>query len=115
MAEVLKRFVAWSHSHAGAPCPDVSQLGEPVLDPWGTPIAITCADQPANQIVGAISSGADRAIGTVDDIGSWQLGRDVTDLVHGPRWTATRPAKATPARPRAPRPKPDDDDIPTER
>lgn len=118
MAELFQRFVAWSRDHAGAPCPDAAQLGGPVRDPWGTPLELTCTDQPANQIIGAISSGPDRASGTVDDIGSWQLGREVTGLVHGARWTAapSRPARpASPAKPRPSRPRPDDDDIPTER
>jgi hypothetical protein len=120
---VLAQFAAWARTHAGAPCPDAGDLGPPVDDPWGRPVAITCTDQPANQIIGAISAGPDGAHGTTDDIASWQLGRDVTDLVRGARWVAAeRPA----VRPRPPRParpaaapaspkKADDDDIPKER
>jgi serine/threonine-protein kinase len=119
MAQVLTRFVAWSRDHAGAPCPGAVQLGEPVRDRWGKPLEITCTDQPANQIIGAISAGPDGVPGTADDIGSWQLGRDVTDLVRGARWTVApvRPARPTPApaKPRPSRPRPDDDDIPSER
>jgi serine/threonine-protein kinase len=116
MKRVLTQFVAWSHDHAGAPCPSASILG-PVQDPWGHPLEITCTDQPANQIIGAVSAGPDGVAGTPDDIGSWQLGRDVTDLVHGPRWVGAAPPPSPPKpKPRpVPRPRPDDDDIPTER
>ena len=110
----LARFVAWSKTHAGAPCPDAAALGGAVNDPWGEPIVLTCSDQPSDQIVGARSAGPDRKPGTEDDIASWQLGRDVTDVVRGVRWTVagkrTAPAKhahsATPA---------SSDDIPDER
>ena len=123
---VLTRFVAWASEHGGAACPEASALGPPVNDPWGHPIAITCTDQPANQTVGAISAGPDGALGTADDIASWQLGRDVTALVRGPRWApverpaerpAVRPKPARPPRtPPAPPPRRgDDDDIPKER
>jgi serine/threonine-protein kinase len=125
MKVALSGFVAWSHSHPGAPCPVASALGEPVEDPWGHPLELTCTDQPANQIAGAISAGPDGELGTADDIGSWQLAREVTEAIRGPRWVATRPAvtiEAKPARPSKPnRPagKPSkpvgDDDIPTER
>jgi len=131
MKGVLARFVEWSHSHAGAPCPKSSVLGASVQDPWGHPIELTCTDQPANQIIGAISAGPDGALGTQDDVGSWQLGRDVTDAVHGTRWVAAavRPATSRPtskpapgpARPPGPAvssPRPaagNEDDIPTTR
>jgi hypothetical protein len=121
MKAALGSFVAWAHDHAGAPCPRASLLGPPVNDPWGHPLELTCTDQPANQIVGAISAGPDGAIGTQDDIGSWQLGRDVTDIVHGARWAATaRPAPTSPVRPTRParpvgRPRIENDDIPRER
>jgi len=118
MKAVLASFVAWSHGHTGAPCPSASALGRPVRDPWGHPLEITCADQPANQMVGAISAGPDGALGTQDDVASWQLGRDVTDVVHGARWLAAprATAAAKPAKPAKPAPRPkDDDDIPTER
>jgi hypothetical protein len=59
MTELLARFTAWSNDHTGAACPSAAELGDPVLDPWGTPLAITCTDQPANQIVGAVSAGPD--------------------------------------------------------
>ena len=124
MKAMLASFVAWSHDHAGAPCPDAMALGSPVHDPWGHSLEVTCTDQPANQLVGVISAGPDGVPGTADDIGSWQLGREVTDVVHGARWVAAaapaqpvvKPARppAKPAKP-PPRPRPDDDDIPTER
>jgi serine/threonine-protein kinase len=113
MTTVLNGFAAWARNHAGAPCPKASALAAVVQDPWGNPIQITCTDQPANQIIGAISAGPDGKLGTPDDIGSWQLGRDVTDVVHGARWVAAPPpAPARPARPSRPKP---DDDIPRER
>jgi eukaryotic-like serine/threonine-protein kinase len=116
---VLAQFAAWARTHAGAPCPDADDLGAPVNDPWGRPIAVTCTDQPANHTIGAISAGPDGAHGTSDDIASWQLGRDVTDLVRGARWVEERPAvRPRPSRPpRVPPPpkKADDDDIPKER
>ncbi len=119
MKAVLSQFVAWSHDHAGAPCPDAATLGD-APDPWGHPFQITCTDQPGGQIVGAISAGPDGALGTDDDIASWQLGRDVTDLVHGARWVvapakaatptkSTKPTKPTTATVKKPvQPKPDD-------
>jgi serine/threonine protein kinase len=90
MTAALTSFSAWSRDHAGAPCPDAAALGD-VRDPWGAPIQITCVDQPANQIVGAISAGPDGVVGTHDDIASWQLGREVTALVEGRRWVAAAP------------------------
>ncbi|MEO7732864.1 MAG: protein kinase [Kofleriaceae bacterium] len=124
MTAVLTSFVAWSKSHAGAACPTASALGPAVQDPWGHPIEITCADQPANQIIGAVSAGPDGTPGTADDVGSWQLGRDIGDVVRGARWvgarsTTTRPPTVKPPTIRTPkppvRPKADDDDIPGER
>jgi eukaryotic-like serine/threonine-protein kinase len=125
MKAVLTSFVEWSKAHAGAACPRASALGAAVQDPWGHPIEITCTDQPANQIIGAVSAGPDGALGTADDVGSWQLSRDVSDVVRGARWVAARSvppsvkptAKPTTARPPRPptRPKADDDDIPGER
>ena len=112
----LGRFTEWAHDHEHAACPTSADLGAPVLDPWQHPLAITCTDQPANQIIGVVSSGPDGIAGNADDIGSWQLRRDVTDLVRGARWTAKPvPAPApTPPRPHPPRTK-TEDDIPSER
>jgi serine/threonine-protein kinase len=109
MTAVLNGFTAWARDHAGAPGPKPSALAAAVNDPWGNPIEITCTDQPANQIIGAISAGPDGKLGTPDDIGSWQLGHDVTDLVRGARWVAAPPKPARPSRPKQ------DDDIPRER
>ncbi len=120
MTEVLDRFTAWSKEHAGAACPGAKELGDPVLDPWGQPLAITCTDQPANQIIGVISAGPDGQPGTLDDVGSWQLSREVTDRVRGARWKAAPaapPARPSPSRPRPP-PQPRHgafDDIPANR
>ncbi|HEU4731108.1 MAG TPA: hypothetical protein VFT22_24610 [Kofleriaceae bacterium] len=97
MKTVFGRFVAWSRDHAGAPCPDIATLGVVALDPWGHAIELTCTDQPADQRIGAVSAGPDGLAGSGDDIASWTLGREVTDLVRGPRWrpdptTASAPA-----------------------
>ena len=109
MKAVLGQFSAWSNAHAGAPCPDVAALGGDGDDPWGRPFALTCTGQPENQIVGLISAGPDGVSGNDDDVASWQLGRDVTDLVRGARWVAAAPspppAPAT-APPVTPRPRP---------
>ncbi|HEY1817806.1 MAG TPA: serine/threonine-protein kinase [Kofleriaceae bacterium] len=82
---LFARFTAWAHDHAGAACPNAAALGD-APDPWGHPYRITCADQPGDQIIGAISAGSDGTFDTNDDIASWQLARDVTDEVRGPRW-----------------------------
>jgi hypothetical protein len=94
--DALRRFVAWSHAHPGARCPDAAALGA-ALDPWGQPLRIVCSDQPADQVAGVLSYGSDGEPGTRDDIVSWALGADVTDLARGPRWSASRgmPAAGT--------------------
>lgn len=86
--DALRRFVAWSHAHPGARCPDAAALGA-ALDPWGQPLRIVCSDQPADQIAGVLSYGPDGEPGTRDDVVSWALGADVTDLARGPRWSAS--------------------------
>src|SRR5262249_52006327 len=43
--DTLQRFIAWSHAHPGARCPDAAVLGAG-LDPWGQPLQIVCSDQP---------------------------------------------------------------------
>ena len=98
----LAAFVAWSHTHAGAPCPDIVALGEVPADPWGHALRLTCTDQPVGQMIGAISAGPDGAPSTADDIASWYLGSDVTDLVRGPRWIAAVAGPVAPPSPRAP-------------
>lgn len=87
--DTLRRFVAWSHSHPGARCPDAAALGA-ALDPWGQPLRIVCSDQPADQVAGVLSYGPDGEPGTRDDVVSWALGADVTGLARGPRWSASR-------------------------
>ena len=101
MTAVLTRFTAWSHDHAGAPCPDLATLGLAARDPWGHDLALTCTDQPADQMIGALSAGPDRVLGTDDDVPSWTLGPRVTGLVRGPR-RKTSPAALAPS----PRPPP---------
>jgi len=93
MRAVLTRFAEWSRDHAGAPCPDSATLGVLAIDPWGHAIELTCTDQPADQVIGATSAGPDGIAGNGDDVASWALGREVTNLVRGARWTST-PAPA---------------------
>jgi len=113
MKAVVGEFVAWAKLHAGATCPTIADLAVTTVDPWKHPFAITCTDQPANQIIGVVSAGPDGTPGTADDIASWTLGRDVTDPVHGSRWVAAPPKtiKKQPQRPVHH----DDDDIPKQR
>lgn len=99
MRAVLGRVAEWSGSHAGEPCPDAATLGIAALDPWGHPIELTCTDQPADQIMGAISTGPDGIAGNSDDVKSWNLGPRVTQLVLGPRWPSRPVAKPTRRRP----------------
>jgi hypothetical protein len=87
--DTLRRFIAWSHAHPGARCPDAAGLGAG-LDPWGQPLQIVCSDQPADQVAGVLSYGPDGEPGTRDDVLSWALGADVMDLARGPRWSASR-------------------------
>jgi hypothetical protein len=93
--DALTRFVAWSHDHPGARCPDAAALGV-ALDPWGHPLRITCTDQPADQIAGVVSAGPDGAAGTRDDVASWTLGADVIDPIRGPRWATSRTRRTVP-------------------
>jgi hypothetical protein len=99
MKEALARFVAWSKDHATTPCPDLAALGldgDAGRDPWGHPIQLTCIDQPGDQMIGAISAGPDGVAGNADDIASWQLPHDITDVAHGPRWAPKPAATPTP-------------------
>jgi hypothetical protein len=104
MKAALTSFVAWSRTHTGAPCPAIEMLGASVQDPWGHPMQLTCTDQPANQIVGVISAGPDGALGTSDDIASWQLGREISEIAAGRRWetVASTVAAAAPGPPPKP-------------
>jgi hypothetical protein len=92
---VLDTFVTWSDGHKGAACPDAATIGTTADDPWKHPFRITCTDQPADQIVGVVSSGPDGVPGTADDVASWQLGPDLTKLVQGPRWVTNEPITKT--------------------
>jgi hypothetical protein len=103
MRAVVGRVVEWSRTHAGEPCPDAATLGIAALDPWGHPIELTCTDQPADQMMGAISFGPDGIAGTGDDVKSWNLGDSVTQPVQGTRW-ATRPVATKPTGKRRPAP-----------
>jgi serine/threonine-protein kinase len=95
---LFAHFAAWASDHAGAPCPDAAALGD-APDPWGHAYRITCTDQPAGQILGAISAGPDGIAGNADDIASWQLPNDVTVAVRGAHWTAA-PARHTTKKPK---------------
>ena len=96
MKQLFEHFDSWAKDHAGAPCPDGTALGGDVNDPWGHPLKLTCTEQPANQIVGAISAGPDGVFGNDDDISSWQLDNDVGKLVHGAHWVV-KPAHTSTA------------------
>lgn len=118
---VLTKFVEWSRAHHGAPCPDIAALTAAPLDPWGHAYRLTCSDQPADQIVGVISSGPDGMPATDDDVASWRLSGEVTSVARGSRWAAAvpkPPPRATDA-PRKPRRggaiETDDNGIPTKR
>jgi serine/threonine-protein kinase len=104
MKDVLGRFGAWANTHAGAACPDIAALGGDVSDPWGHAMKLSCSDQPSDQIVGLVSAGPDGAFGTADDVGSWELGREVTAEVHGARWKPAPPPPAPPVAVSAPPP-----------
>jgi serine/threonine-protein kinase len=94
MKSVLERFATWSHDHPGAACPEIGALGGDTMDPWGHPFTVTCIDQPGDQMVGLVSNGADGVGGTADDVASWSLGRDITNVVRGSRWiAAAKPVK----------------------
>ncbi len=84
-------FRSWAASHAQAPCPNHGELDAlvagGVLDPWGHELTVTCIDQPADQIIGITSSGPDGVLGDRDDLASWSLGPEITELLRGGRWT----------------------------
>jgi hypothetical protein len=86
--DAVLRFVAWSRSHPGARCPDAVALGLAPRDPWGHPLLVLCADQPADQIAGVLSLGPDGLPGTDDDIASWTLAPELAELLRGPRWSS---------------------------
>jgi serine/threonine-protein kinase len=120
MTKLFEGFRSWSRDHASAPCPDDAALDD-VRDPWSHAFRITCTDQPGDQRIGAISAGSDGAFGTGDDVASWQLGGDVTALVHGARWVpkvAAKPthvARVTTAAPKLPTVQFDDNGLPKNR
>jgi hypothetical protein len=100
MTTVLTRFTAWARDHAGEPCPDLAALDVAAPDPWGRPLELTCSAQPADQMIGAVSAGPDGVAGNADDVVSWALGHEVTELVRGARW---QPPKTLGTRSRPPR------------
>jgi hypothetical protein len=100
---VLGRAAEWARAHTGEPCPDLAALGIAGIDPWGHKIELTCTDQPADQIIGAISAGPDGIPGNHDDVESWNLGPTVTQLVQGRRWESPSAAALTTKPPSAKR------------
>jgi hypothetical protein len=96
MLTVIAGFLKWSSAHKGAPCPSAKDLGVNVADSWGHPMSITCTDQPANQTIGIVSSGPDGVAGSRDDIASWTMPTDVTDVIAGSRWVAKKPGGPRP-------------------
>jgi serine/threonine-protein kinase len=122
LAALAVAFTSWAPKHVGQTCPRARDLGAGA-DPWGSPWVVSCADQPARQIIGVVSAGPDRTLGTADDLRSWNT-PSVARLLAGRRWTP-KPARAVRSSP--PRglaepkasthepPKPSDDHIPTTR
>ncbi|MGH9884160.1 MAG: serine/threonine protein kinase, partial [bacterium] len=94
---MLAAFAHWSETHAAAICPTAAELGA-ARDPWQHPYAVTCTDQPADQVVGVRSAGPDGAMETDDDIVSWTL-EDALKLARGPRWKPVIAPAATPLPP----------------
>lgn len=92
--DVLVAFSSWATTHMGAPCPSIDELSKDAVDPWGHRLAVTCTEQPANQVIGVTSPGPDGQRRTDDDLASWLLGHDVTTLVDGARWV-TAPVAVT--------------------
>src|SRR5205823_6489225 len=80
LPQALVAFLRWSTTHAGAACPTGAELGFPRF-------AVTCTDQPADQIVGVVAPGPDGVLGTSDDVPSWTV-PSLAALVAGPRWAA---------------------------
>jgi hypothetical protein len=100
---MLAAFARWSKDHAASTCPTAAELGA-ARDPWNHPYAVTCTDQPADQVIGARSAGPDGILETDDDIVSWTLD-DAMRLARGARWKpAIAPEQALPA-PAHPAPK----------
>ena len=103
IAGLLTDFVAWSSTHAGEPCPSAEHLavGSALDDGWGHAMAVTCTDQPDNQIAGVRSAGPDGEMRTADDVASWTLGPEVASLAQGVRWRPTPPSRRkSPSSPR---------------
>lgn len=82
----------WSKAHPTAPCPTAKDLAlalsddHALDDAWGRRMTVTCTAQPGDQVIGLTSAGTDGIAGNTDDVASWDLGHELTDLVHGPRW-----------------------------
>ena len=93
---IITGFSQWAAHHQGEACPRAETVATGI-DPWGTPIVLTCTDQPSDQIIGLISLGADRTRGTADDVTSWSAGPEISELLQGPRWQASStPVVASP-------------------
>jgi hypothetical protein len=41
-------------------------------------------------MIGIVSAGPDGKLGTDDDVASWQMGHEITDVLRGARWSATK-------------------------
>ena len=106
IANVAQAFITWSAAHAAAACPTVADItGQAIEDGWGKPLALTCTDQPGDQIIGIVSAGADGASGTGDDVSSWNLDKSITDVLRGARWAPKPPATTSHSKPHSkPRP-----------
>ena len=91
----LKTLATWAAANPNAPCPKADTINN-LADAWGHPLSITCTDQPANQMIGVVSSGEDGVLGNGDDIASWTLAADALAVIRGPRWKPAAPVVAKP-------------------
>ena len=96
IVSLVAGFLDWAKVHPSAGCPEVRELANHgaasvVTDGWRRPLFVTCSLQPIGQRIGVISRGPDGALGTNDDLRSWELGSDVIDPIRGERWGMTPP------------------------
>ena len=123
IAATVIAFSAWSKDHAGAPCPTIDAIGDASsrVDGWQHAMAITCTDQPGDQVIGVRSAGPDGEMGTTDDITSWTLDGQMPAVLAGQRWQAAmKPSSPKPPNGKRTTDKPtnvqvDKDGLPTSR
>ncbi len=99
---IATTFRTWSASHAGVACPSLQDLGGGD-DAWAHPLVVTCTEQPADQIIGIRSAGADGTPGTADDLASWKIPAIAT-VIHGEHWRVASVAVKPPRTGKPPKP-----------